>query len=127
MGRRGGEGILTPSSLLLSRHQNKGREYTMEITHSFEITFQERERERATSASILWYSIGQQIGKQPAKHALVTEKKCDGRKCGINFDSRLQCGRTGTLFDVIYSVAVIPHPTVRRNSNIIIQLRPLCT
>ena len=38
-GRRGGGGILTPSSLLLSRHQNKGREYTMEITHSFEITF----------------------------------------------------------------------------------------
>ena len=36
----GGVGvILTPSSLLLSRHQNKGREYTMEITYIFEITF----------------------------------------------------------------------------------------
>ena len=34
-----GGGILSPSSLLLSRHQNKGREYTMEITHIFEITF----------------------------------------------------------------------------------------
>ena len=35
----GGGGIPTPPSLLLSRHQNKGREYTMEITHILEITF----------------------------------------------------------------------------------------
>ena len=38
-GGGGGRGILIPPSLLLSRHQNKGREYTMEITYIHEITF----------------------------------------------------------------------------------------
>ena len=34
-----GGGIPTHPSLLINRHQNKGREYTMEITHIVEITF----------------------------------------------------------------------------------------
>ena len=38
-GGGGGGGILTHSSLFLSRHQNRGREYTREITHILEITF----------------------------------------------------------------------------------------
>ena len=46
----GGGGILTPPSLLLSRHQNKGREYTMEITQILEVTFKVTDGEKAGSS-----------------------------------------------------------------------------